>query len=51
MKRITVWVDCKNEDLEETLKRVKKALESVGEWYTIVCVDHVEWPERSLYQK
>jgi hypothetical protein len=45
MKRITIWVDCKDENLEETLKKVGKALESVGEWYKIVCIDTIEWPE------
>jgi hypothetical protein len=51
MRRITVWVDCKDEDLEETLKKVKKALESAGEWFRIVCIDPVEWPKPPENQK
>lgn len=51
MRRITVWVDCKDEDLEETLKKVKKALESAGEWFRIVCIDHLEWPNLGENQK
>jgi len=51
MKRITIWVDCKDEGLEETLKKVKEALESAGESYKIVCIDPVEWPKPPSAQK
>jgi len=51
LRRITVWVDCKDEDLEETLKKVKKALESAGECFRIVCIDPLEWPKPYENQK
>ena len=36
MKRIVIWVDVKNEETEQVLKKLKKSLSSVGIKYSIV---------------
>lgn len=41
MKRITIWLDCEDEDLEEAIKRVEERLKSIGLWFKIVCVDEL----------
>lgn len=45
MKRITVWVDCRDEELEETVRKIEKALESIGSWFKIISIDELEWPD------
>ena len=36
MKRITVWIDCKEDDVERVRKELEKFLDSMGLWYKIV---------------
>jgi predicted DNA-binding transcriptional regulator len=38
MKRILIWVDVKNEELEQVLKKLKESLNSIGVKYNIVDV-------------
>jgi len=45
MKRIIVWVDCKDKDLEETLRKIENHLKSTGSWYKIVSIDEIRWPD------
>jgi hypothetical protein len=44
MKRITVWIDCEDGELEEALRRVEEALRSAGQRYAIVSIDPIRWP-------
>jgi hypothetical protein len=46
MKRIIVWVDCEDKDLEETLRKVEKCLKSTRSWYKIVSIDEVIWSNK-----
>ena len=36
MKRILIWVDVKNEEFGQALKKLKKSLNSIGIKYSIV---------------
>jgi hypothetical protein len=36
MKRIVIWVDVKNEELEQVLKKLKESLSSKGIKYSMV---------------
>ena len=45
MKRIIVWVDSKNDDVEQVRKRLKKFLNSMGVRHTIVEVCELIEPE------
>ena len=41
MKRITVWIDCKEDDVERVRKGLEKFLSSIGLWYKIVDVSEL----------
>jgi len=41
LKRITVWIDCKEDDVEWVRKELEKFLSSMGLWYKIVDVSEL----------
>ena len=43
MKRITVWIDCKEDDVERVRKEIEKFLSSMGLRYKIVDVSELRW--------
>lgn len=45
LKRITVWIDGKDNDVEQICKRLEKLLSSVGLQHKIVNVCELKWLE------
>ena len=45
LKRITVWIDGKDNDVEQICKRLEKLLSSVGLQHKIVNVCEIKWLE------
>ncbi len=40
MKRVTVWIDCRDEDVQKLKEKVETFLESSGVRHTILKVDY-----------
>lgn len=45
LKRITVWIDSQDDDVEQACKRLEKLLSSVGLQHKIVDICELKWLE------
>lgn len=41
VKRITIWLDCRDEILEDSIRKIEERLKSIGLWFKVVCVDEL----------